>query len=146
MFVICFRGLFARRDSARGANIGASAAIYTDFGVDGVLLTFGDSTRGAVVKASAACDTIVANYVSHGCRILRVNNWIVVSHLCPRGRFWGQSYVFLQSEVLVSPFFLQNLENTFVLSRPFLTFAVSTSPLLARSAGRFFAIYRRPRR
>ena len=69
MFVICCRGLFARRDGARGANVGASAAIYTDFGVDGVLLTFGDSTRGAVVKASAASNTIVANYVSHGCVI-----------------------------------------------------------------------------
>ena len=69
MFVICCRGLFARRDSARGANVGASAAVYTDVGVDRVLLAFGDSTRGAVVKASAASNTIVANYVSHGCVI-----------------------------------------------------------------------------
>ena len=89
MSVICCRGLFARRDSARGANVGASAAVYTDVGVDGVLLAFGDSTSGAVVKASAASNTIVANYVSHGCRILRVNNWIVVSHLCPRGQILG---------------------------------------------------------
>ena len=86
MFVICCRGLFARGDSARGANVGASAAIYTDVGVDGVLLAFGDSTSGAVVKASAASNTIVANYVSHGCRILRVNNWNVVGIYCP----WGQ--------------------------------------------------------
>ena len=67
--MICCRGLFARGDSARGANVGASAAVYTDVGVDRVLLAFGDSTRGAVVKASAASNTIVANYVSHGCVI-----------------------------------------------------------------------------
>ena len=83
MSVICCRGLFARRDSARGANVGASAAIYTDVGVDGVLLAFGDSTSRAVVKASAACDTVVVNYVSHGCVILRVNNWNVVRNTRP---------------------------------------------------------------
>ena len=69
MFVICCRGLFARGDSTRGSNVGASAAVYTDVGVDRVLLAFGDSTRGAVVKASATSNTIVANYVSHGCVI-----------------------------------------------------------------------------
>ena len=143
MSVICCRGLFARRDSARGANVGASAAVNTDFGVDGVLLAFGDSTRGAVVKASAASNTIVANYVSHGCVILRVNNWNVVRNTRPWGGLCRQSYVFLLSEVVVSPFFLQNLQNTFALSRSFFTFAVAASPSLAPSAGPLYAIYPR---
>ena len=57
--------LFARSDSAGGANISTSAAVYTNFGVDGVLFAFGNSAGGTLVDAGAACDAVITNYVSH---------------------------------------------------------------------------------
>ena len=67
-FWFCDR-LFARSDSAGGANICASAAVNTYAGVDRVLSAFRDSARGAFIDASAASNAIVANYVSHNSRI-----------------------------------------------------------------------------
>lgn len=64
------RLLFARSDGARGANIGASAAIYADSGVDGVLFAFRDGAGGAFVDAGAASDAVVTNYVSHNVDVL----------------------------------------------------------------------------
>ena len=61
--------LFARSDGARGANIGASAAVNTYAGVDRVLFAFRNCARGAFVNASAASNAIVANYVSHNRRV-----------------------------------------------------------------------------
>ena len=61
--------LFARSDSARGANISASAAINTNVRVDRILFAFRDSTRRAFVDAGTACDAVVTNYVSHNSRI-----------------------------------------------------------------------------
>ena len=57
--------LFARSDSARGTNICASAAVNTYVRVDRILFAFRDCASGAFVDTSAACNAIVANYVSH---------------------------------------------------------------------------------
>ena len=61
-FVAC---LFARGDSAGGADIGAGAAVYAHVGSDGVLFALGDCAGGTFVNAGAASDTVVTNYVSH---------------------------------------------------------------------------------
>ena len=57
--------LFARGNSARGANVGASAAIYANFGVNLVDFALADSARGAFVDASATGNAVVTDYVSH---------------------------------------------------------------------------------
>ena len=57
--------LFTRSDSAAGAYVGASAAVYASVGVDAVLFAFADSTAGAFVDAGAAGNAVVADYISH---------------------------------------------------------------------------------
>ena len=71
--------LFARSDGARGAYIGASAAVNTYAGVDRVLFAFRNCARGAFVNASAASNAIVANYVSHNRRVKLLNELLVES-------------------------------------------------------------------
>lgn len=57
--------LFTRRNRTGGAAVSTSAAVYTYTGVDRILFAFGDGAGGAVVHASATCNAIVANNVSH---------------------------------------------------------------------------------
>lgn len=62
---LCTNQLLTRSNSARGANIGTSAAVYARIGVNRVLFALGDCAGGTFIDASAACDAVVANYVSH---------------------------------------------------------------------------------
>ena len=57
--------LFARSDGAGGADIGTSATVNANVGVDGVLFALGDGAGGAFVDTSAAGNAVVADYVSH---------------------------------------------------------------------------------
>ena len=66
-------GLFTRVNSFGRAHAGASAALRASFGVNGILVAFGDGAYRALVDASTACNAIVTNYVSHDVFSLIVN-------------------------------------------------------------------------
>lgn len=52
-------------DSVVGANLSAAAAADALVGIDAVDVAGSDSSYGANGLASAACDAVVTNYVSH---------------------------------------------------------------------------------
>ena len=54
-----------KADSARGANVCASAALGALVGVDAIDVALGDSSNGTFIDASAACYAVFANYISH---------------------------------------------------------------------------------
>ena len=68
----CPRGSFSRVDSLGGADTCACAAFGASFGVDGILVAFGDGANGAFINASTACDAVVTNYVSHVLRVFNI--------------------------------------------------------------------------
>ena len=58
-------------DSTNGALSRASTAIYTEIGVNFVLaVAFADSVTRTYALASAACNTIIGNFVSHSEHLL----------------------------------------------------------------------------
>ena len=62
--VLCF--LLARRDCSHGASVGASTAINTNVGVDGVNIAFLDGAGRAFALASAASYAgVCRNFVCH---------------------------------------------------------------------------------
>ena len=71
--------LFARGNSAGGANVGTSAAIHAHVRVDRILLALRNSAGGAFVDTCAAGNAVVTNYVSHNRKFLIVINPLVCS-------------------------------------------------------------------
>ena len=62
--------LLGKADSLRGANTCACTALCASIGVDGIALALGDSSNGAFINTSAACNAVFTNYVSHNNLIL----------------------------------------------------------------------------
>ena len=58
-------------DSARGANISASAAVCTHIGINRIDVAFADCASGTFVDAGTACNAVVTNYVSHSVEIIK---------------------------------------------------------------------------
>ena len=61
--------LFSGCDYSSGANVSANAAVDASFRRDDVDFAFRDRSRGAFFDASATCDAIFINNVSHCVRI-----------------------------------------------------------------------------
>ena len=57
--------LVGRADGARRTNVGTSAAVYANIGVDGVDCAAAGSAEGTFVDASATSDAVAADYVWH---------------------------------------------------------------------------------
>lgn len=57
-------------DCVAGANSSTASAADASIGIDVVLsIAFGDSLNGANRDASAAANAVVANYISHSCKV-----------------------------------------------------------------------------
>ncbi len=54
----CFPTLL-RADCFNGTNIGASAAVGTQFGVNFINVSFADSLHRTLINTSTACSTII---------------------------------------------------------------------------------------
>lgn len=70
VFFLAFDSRSALGDSIIGANLCAAAAADTSVRIDFVDISFRDSVYRTYRHASAACDAVVANYVSHNLIIL----------------------------------------------------------------------------
>ena len=67
MFPKSERRRLAFRDSVARANLCAAAAVDAGVRVDVVDIALCDGVCGAYALASATCDAVVANYISHNC-------------------------------------------------------------------------------
>ena len=61
------KGRLTLSDSVVRTNLSAAAAADASVGIDVIDITFRDCVHRANRHASAACDTVVANYVCHSC-------------------------------------------------------------------------------